>query len=100
MPVVSLEAPNRLWFFASLRKLLAWFLRILWLRIWGKLSPEEFAVRLRIDLEEKGGLWIKAGQLLSLRRVNTCKSNVDFAPPFGQLNGGWKPAPHCKLAGC
>jgi ubiquinone biosynthesis protein len=74
VPVVPLDKPNRLWLFLTLGKLLTWFLGILWLRIRGKLSTEEFSVRLRIYLEEMGGLWIKAGQLLSLRR--------DIFPPI------------------
>ena len=68
VPVVPLEKPKRLWLFAMLGKLLAWLLPILWLRIRGKLSTEEFSKRLRVYLEEMGGLWIKGGQLLSLRR--------------------------------
>jgi len=74
VPVVPIEKPKRLWLFLTLGRLLAWSLGILWLRIWGKLSTEEFSVRLRVYLEEMGGLWIKAGQLLSLRR--------DIFPPI------------------
>lgn len=66
--VVSLERPPRLWPFAMLGKLLVSLVPILWLHLWGKLSTEEFSKRLRIYLEKMGGLWIKAGQLLSLRR--------------------------------
>jgi ubiquinone biosynthesis protein len=51
-----------------LASLLRWLAEILWMRIWGKLSTDDFAVRLRIYLEKMGGLWIKVGQLLSLRR--------------------------------
>ncbi|MBI4616825.1 MAG: AarF/ABC1/UbiB kinase family protein [Planctomycetes bacterium] len=34
----------------------------------GRLSPEEKARRIRVLLEDLGGFWIKAGQILSLRR--------------------------------
>src|SRR5688572_2737875 len=49
-------------------RLLAWLIPVLWLRLWGRLSTEDFARRLRLYLEQMGGLWIKVGQLLSLRR--------------------------------
>jgi len=68
IPVVPLEKPRRLWRYAMLRQFWVWLLPILWLRVWGKLTTEVFSRRLRIYLERMGGLWIKAGQLLSLRR--------------------------------
>ena len=43
------------------------FLLTRWLKLRGKLSRGEFARRLRGVLEELGGVWIKLGQLLSLR---------------------------------
>jgi predicted unusual protein kinase regulating ubiquinone biosynthesis (AarF/ABC1/UbiB family) len=68
VPEPPLEKPQRLWFFRMLGQFLTWLLPTLWLATWGKLSPEEFSTRLRVYLEEMGGPWIKAGQLLSLGR--------------------------------
>src|SRR5438105_3329157 len=48
-------------------KLLWWIVTILWLRLTGQGNPAEYGRRFRHQLEEFGGLWIKAGQLLALR---------------------------------
>ncbi|MFZ4790603.1 MAG: ABC1 kinase family protein [Candidatus Competibacteraceae bacterium] len=56
--------------FASLR-VLSRFIRFLsirwWLRLIGRYDKDASAVRLRGVFEDSGGLWIKLGQLLSLR---------------------------------
>lgn len=46
---------------------LRWAVAVLFLRVRGRLSRRENARRFRLLLEALGGLWIKAGQLLSLR---------------------------------
>src|SRR5215510_12830646 len=43
------------------------FLSIGWLKLRRKLTPQEYSHRLRLIFEGLGGLWIKLGQLLSLR---------------------------------
>lgn len=45
----------------------AWAVAIVWLRLTGRLTPEQNARRLKQLLEHLGGLWIMAGQLLSMR---------------------------------
>jgi ubiquinone biosynthesis protein len=48
--------------------LFTWFFfQVTWLRVRGGLTGAEFGRRLRDALERLGGLWIKFGQLLSLR---------------------------------
>lgn len=39
-----------------------------WGRLTRRLTPRESALRVRSFLEDMGGLWVKAGQILSLRR--------------------------------
>jgi ubiquinone biosynthesis protein len=56
---------GRGWF--SARVLSAWVLRVGWLRVTGRLTHLENARQLTQLLERLGGLWIKFGQLLSLR---------------------------------
>jgi ubiquinone biosynthesis protein len=68
LAVENAGAPPKHWFIITFRKMLRWLLGIGWLRISKKGSPQEYAARFRRLLEELGGLWIKAGQLLSLRR--------------------------------
>ena len=50
-----------------LARFVAWAVAIGWLRLLGRLTPEENARRLKQLLEHLGGLWIMAGQLLSMR---------------------------------
>ena len=50
-----------LWHFGT------WLAGIAWLRLFGRLTPAENARRLTRLLEHLGGLWIIAGQLLSMR---------------------------------
>lgn len=50
-----------LWLFS------AWAIANGWLRLTGRMTPEENAQRLKRLLERLGGLWIMAGQLLSMR---------------------------------
>jgi ubiquinone biosynthesis protein len=47
--------------------LIRFLLSVAWLALTRKLTKATFAVRLRVFLEKMGFLWIKAGQLLSLR---------------------------------
>src|SRR3954447_11882166 len=42
-------------------------LQCLWLKLRGRLTSREYAHRLRAVFEQLGGLWVKLGQLLSLR---------------------------------
>src|SRR5215212_6002507 len=53
--------------FAFFWRLLRWRLAVLWLRLTSEEAEDESARRLRRLLEQMGGLWIKAGQLMSLR---------------------------------
>lgn len=56
------------WYTARvLWRFLAWGLGVGWLRLRHRLTPEENARRLTQLLERLGGLWIMAGQLLSMR---------------------------------
>lgn len=48
-------------------RLLWWCLTILWMRANRQGDSAEYGRRLRLLLEQLGGLWIKVGQLLSLR---------------------------------
>src|SRR5579883_1585282 len=48
-------------------KLAPWLAGNLWRRIRRRYSPEESAERLRLLIEDMGALWIKVGQLVSLR---------------------------------
>lgn len=50
-----------------LGRFLGWAIEVNWLRLRGRLTPEENARRLTLLLERLGGLWIVAGQLLSMR---------------------------------
>jgi ubiquinone biosynthesis protein len=43
------------------------FLWALWRKLWRKMTRQEYAHHLRLLLEHLGGMWIKLGQLLSLR---------------------------------
>lgn len=69
-PPVPLVPPARAHRFRGLAiaaLFLGWGLGLLRLRLAGRLEPAERARRLRLVLERLGGLWIKIGQLLSLR---------------------------------
>jgi ubiquinone biosynthesis protein len=59
--------PSRHWVLRFVRIALRWGSRMLWAFLTRRLSPIENARLIRGMLEELGGLWIKAGQLLSLR---------------------------------
>lgn len=48
-------------------RLVTWWVVGLWLRLRRRVTPEQNAQRLKRLLEQLGGLWIMAGQLLSLR---------------------------------
>jgi ubiquinone biosynthesis protein len=63
--------------------LFTWFLvQVSWLRIRGRLTGAEAGRRLREALERLGGLWIKFGQLLSLR---TDVFSYEFCRELGRL---------------
>jgi ubiquinone biosynthesis protein len=68
-PVVIKEPvkPSRFHVFYLGAFFLWFFLRILWLAARRRLTRREYAFRLRLAFERLGGLWIKLGQLLSLR---------------------------------
>jgi ubiquinone biosynthesis protein len=66
--IVEARAPSRFTLLRIFATFLRWLFTILWLRVPRRLTTEEYARRLRQFLESMGGLWIKAGQLLSLRR--------------------------------
>jgi ubiquinone biosynthesis protein len=59
--------PARLRSLRVVGRFLSYWLSLLWLRLTGRYSPDVRAVRLREVFEDLGGLWMKVGQLLSLR---------------------------------
>jgi ubiquinone biosynthesis protein len=60
-------APGRFPVLRATLYFLNWFWAFLWLRSKGSAGRAEYAKLLRLLLEELGGLWVKIGQLLSLR---------------------------------
>jgi ubiquinone biosynthesis protein len=56
---------GRTWKFVS--TLAAWIAGNLWLRLRRRYTPQASARRLRLLIEDMGALWIKVGQLVSLR---------------------------------
>ena len=67
IPIVAPVPPSRWHGVRVLARVLAWFAGGLWLRLGRRLTPEARARRFKQLLEQLGGLWIMAGQLLSLR---------------------------------
>jgi ubiquinone biosynthesis protein len=61
------EEPQRFRPLYIVLRLLGFFFTLFGLHVSGRRTPEVTAQRLRALLEELGGLWIKAGQLMSLR---------------------------------
>jgi ubiquinone biosynthesis protein len=61
---------------------LQWAVTGVFLRVTGRLSRTEYARRFRLLLEALGGLWIKAGQLLSLR---TDVFSIEFCEELSKL---------------
>jgi ubiquinone biosynthesis protein len=59
-----------------------YFIQVTWLRVRGRLTGAESGRRLRDALERLGGLWIKFGQLLSLR---TDVFSYEFCRELGRL---------------
>ena len=59
--------PTKYWIFRFLRIAFRWGLRMLWAFLRRRLTSAEMALLVRGMLENLGGMWIKAGQLLSLR---------------------------------
>jgi ubiquinone biosynthesis protein len=68
LEIVDAEPPAKLWLFTTIRILLRWLIGTLWLAVTGQLTQQLYARRLRDLFEKAGGLWIKVGQLLALRR--------------------------------
>lgn len=58
----AFRSPRRIWL------LLATVFALLWLKLRGRLTAGEKAIRIRLLIETFGGLWVKAGQLMALRR--------------------------------
>lgn len=67
VPVAAPARVHRLRGLAISSLFLGWALGLLRLRLAGRLTADERARRLRAVFERLGGLWIKIGQLLSLR---------------------------------
>src|SRR5690349_1966004 len=66
--VMKVSAPPRFVAARTAYKLLSWALRGVLFRILLKNAHVEQARRLRLLFDELGGIWIKVGQFLSLRR--------------------------------
>jgi ubiquinone biosynthesis protein len=62
---VSLRENHGRWRLAS--KVVPWIAGNLWRRVRRRYSPEDSARRMRLLIEDMGALWIKVGQLVSLR---------------------------------
>jgi ubiquinone biosynthesis protein len=52
---------------SAIRLIVRWIWSSLWARMFHRRSPEESAKKVRELMEQMGGLWVKTGQLLSLR---------------------------------
>jgi ubiquinone biosynthesis protein len=65
--IVATAGPARFPFLTIAARLLWWSVSVLWLRVTSRGGPAEYGRRFRLLLEDLGGLWIKLGQLLSLR---------------------------------
>ncbi len=71
--IVEPRSPSGWRFFKILLFLFGSLLRSIVARLWSpwakvNYTPEKNALRLRLFMEEQGGLWVKAGQILALRR--------------------------------
>lgn len=75
-----------------LRKGLRWVMTTLWLKLTRKYEPASAAKRLRVVLEEFGGLWVKIGQLLSLRTDMMPKEFCDELALLQHRSVGFPPA--------
>lgn len=65
--IVEPRPPSRFRGTTVVARVLGWALGALWLRARGRWDRESNARRVRELLEDLGGIWIKVGQLLSLR---------------------------------
>jgi ubiquinone biosynthesis protein len=65
--IVPLKQPGRLKTFSLATRVLRFVFSILWAQRFRHESPAVIAARVRSFLEDLGGLWVKAGQLISLR---------------------------------
>jgi ubiquinone biosynthesis protein len=68
-PILILPAPepSRLPGLSVMMRVARWAMAALWLRVSGRGNPAAYGRLFRELLEDLGGLWIKLGQLLSLR---------------------------------
>ncbi|MFN3647977.1 MAG: ABC1 kinase family protein [Armatimonadota bacterium] len=67
VPIVEPAPPSRFRALTQALYVLGWLIGALWLKLTGRNTPRAAAQRLRRLLERMGGLWVKAGQLISLR---------------------------------
>ncbi len=67
IPIVDPADPHDHWVLHFLELTLKWLAGVLWAFLRRGLTRQEYAKRFRRLLEELGGLWIKVGQLLSIR---------------------------------
>src|SRR5262245_3904006 len=65
--IVEPQRPANHWILHFVGTIFRWALGLLWTFIQRRLTREEYARQLRCLIERLGGLWIKAGQLVSLR---------------------------------
>lgn len=75
--IVPVKAPGRFGALTLALRLASLGRRLLAGRIFGRSTPTEQALLVRNFFEEMGGLWIKAGQLLSLRTDLFSREMVD-----------------------
>src|SRR5260370_41153405 len=87
----ELAQPSRLWFWRMLIEFLNWTAGIVWLRVVRRLPPRELALRLRNYMEGMGGLWIKAGQLIAMRRDILPKELCDEMAKLQDQSYGFAP---------
>jgi ubiquinone biosynthesis protein len=67
IPIVSPATDRNYWILHFLAATMKWAARLAWASLGRRLTPREYACQFRQLLEDLGGLWIKLGQLLSLR---------------------------------
>ena len=95
--IAPVPADSRFPAVSVIARLCWWAVGVLWLRARRRGSPAEFGRRFRLLLEDLGGLWVKAGQLLSLR-IDLFPA--DFCFELAQLQGkaiGFPPAEAMRI---
>jgi ubiquinone biosynthesis protein len=65
--IVAVVPPHRFPALRTYYRFLRWAIEALWLRSKGSVGRTEYARRLCVVFEDLGGLWVKVGQLMSLR---------------------------------